>query len=235
MFRSLLATSATVALMAGAAHAQTTNNEQTDQGQNDGLQIETIQTQPAQPGQPGMAAGGAGMAGQEIVVNSGDTIVVQPGAGGTFTLNFRLGDAAGGQAGAGAGAGGAAVAPGTVDPQGQPVQRDQLQQTDPQQLSVDRLTGSDVYGVNDDNIGNVSDVLLSEDGAVDAIVVDVGGFLGIGTHPVALGVDDLQFMVDENENWYVFTPFTQEQLEAQPAYDADTYGQNRDQQRLTAN
>src|SRR5690606_1263016 len=90
------------------------------------------------------------------------------------------------------------------------------------------------YGANDDNIGNVGDVLLSEEGEVDAMIVDVGGFLGIGTRQVAIGVDNLRFMVDNGGNWYVFTPFTQEQLEAQPEYDEQSYVDRREEQRLSA-
>lgn len=223
MIRSLLITTATVALMAGGVQAQEagasqeSQQTQESQGQDTELKLEAVDT-PAQPGVAGQ--GGAG--GQEVVVNSGDTIVIQPTGEGIFTLNFRVGA-------------GAATQVGTPTPAAQSavVQRDQMQPADPEQLSVDNLLGSEVYGVNDENIGEVGDVLLTEQGEVDALVVDVGGFLGIGTHTVAIGVDNLQFMVDAGENWYVFTPFTQEQLEAQPAYDPDTYGQQRDQQRMT--
>ena len=40
---------------------------------------------------------------------------------------------------------------------------------------------------------------LSEEGSFDAIIVDVGGFLGLGAHEVALGLDNVEFMRDQNE------------------------------------
>jgi sporulation protein YlmC with PRC-barrel domain len=103
-----------------------------------------------------------------------------------------------------------------------------------EQIRVENLTGSDVYGANDENIGSVSDVLLTRDGGIDALVVDVGGFLGIGTHTVAIGMDNLEIMSDGDESWRVYTPFTQEQLESQPEYDEERYAQERDQQRMIA-
>ena len=101
-----------------------------------------------------------------------------------------------------------------------------------QQLRADDLIGSDVYGANEDNIGNVGDILLTEDGSFDAIIVDVGGFLGIGAREVALGLDEVQFMRDGQDSWHVYTSYTQEQLEAAPEYDEATYAEQRDQQRI---
>lgn len=100
------------------------------------------------------------------------------------------------------------------------------------QVSADNMIGTNVYGANDENIGEISDIVLNADGKVDAVVIDVGGFLGIGAKPVAVGFDNLRFMADGNGNRYLYTQFTKEQLEAQTAYDKGTYAQQRDQQRL---
>lgn len=244
MIRSLLATTATLAVLAAGAHAQEAGTQQEQQGQqqqgqqqqqqqgqgNGELQLEAVQQDTMQPGATGGAAGTG--TGQEVIVNSGDTIVIQPSGDGTFTLNFRFDQAGGTAAGPAGGAQtGQAGMPAPAD-QTATAQGDQMQPADPEQMSTESLMGSEVYGVNDENIGNVSDVLLNEDGQVEAIVVDVGGFLGIGAHPVSIGTDGLRFMVDQGQNWFVFTPFTQEQLEAQPAYDPNTYAQERDQQRM---
>jgi sporulation protein YlmC with PRC-barrel domain len=107
-----------------------------------------------------------------------------------------------------------------------------MEAVDMQQVRADDLIGSDVYGANDDNIGNVGDILLTEEGSFDAIIVDVGGFLGIGAREVALSLDEVEFMRDQNENWYVYTGYTQEQLEAAPEYDEATYAEQRDNQRV---
>lgn len=100
-------------------------------------------------------------------------------------------------------------------------------------FTADDLIGSEVRGANDENIGNVGDVALTADGEIDALIVDVGGFLGIGTHTVAIGLDNLE-VVGDGDNWVVHTPFSEEELKNQPEYNPDTYAGERDQQRLMA-
>jgi sporulation protein YlmC with PRC-barrel domain len=99
-------------------------------------------------------------------------------------------------------------------------------------LRSEDLVGTTVYGANDQNIGEIGDVVMSQDGKVDAIIIDVGGFLGVGEKEVAVGMDKLSFMTDKDGNKYLYTNFTKEQLDAQAAYDASSYAENRDEQRL---
>jgi sporulation protein YlmC with PRC-barrel domain len=94
------------------------------------------------------------------------------------------------------------------------------------------LIGTTVYGVNDEQIGEISDVVLTQDGKVDAVIVDVGGFLGMGEKKVAMGFDKLKFMADKDGDKYLYTPFTKDQLNAQTAYDESSYAENRDKQLL---
>jgi len=94
------------------------------------------------------------------------------------------------------------------------------------------LKGATVYGANDAKVGEIGDVVLTPDKKTDAVIVNVGGFLGIGEKEVAVGLDNLKFMTDKNGKKYLYTTFTKEQLEAQPAYDKGSYAEKRDQQRL---
>ncbi|MDX8533659.1 PRC-barrel domain-containing protein [Mesorhizobium sp. VK25A] len=96
----------------------------------------------------------------------------------------------------------------------------------------DDLKGTTVYGANDIEIGSIGDVVLTPDNKPDAVIVDVGGFLGIGAKQVAVGMDKLKFMTDKNGKKYLYTNFTKEQLQAQTAYDKSSYAANRDQQRM---
>jgi putative membrane protein len=48
------------------------------------------------------------------------------------------------------------------------------------------LRGTAVYGSNNEKVGNVSEIVLSRDGQLVALVVGVGGFLGIGEKDVAI-------------------------------------------------
>ncbi|WP_434724263.1 PRC-barrel domain-containing protein [Mesorhizobium sp. RIZ17] len=95
----------------------------------------------------------------------------------------------------------------------------------------DDLKGATVYGANDAKIGEIGDVVL-KDNKPDAVIIDVGGFLGIGAKEVALGMDKLKFMTDKNGKKYLYTNFTKEQLQAQTAYDKGSYAEKRDQQRM---
>jgi sporulation protein YlmC with PRC-barrel domain len=112
------------------------------------------------------------------------------------------------------------------------IDRNAMQEVTQDQMRAEDLTGTTVYGANEENIGQIGDVILTPDGQVDAIIVDVGGFLGIGAKEVAIGMDNLVFMRDENGDLYLFTEFTQEQLEAQPEYDEATYAEQRDEMRM---
>jgi len=112
------------------------------------------------------------------------------------------------------------------------IDRSTLSDVDAGSLSADNIIGTTVYGQNDENVGEISDVVLSQDGKVEAVIVDVGGFLGVGEKSVAVSMDNLAFMADGDGNHYLYTSMTQEQLEAQPAYDEGTFAENRDDQLL---
>jgi sporulation protein YlmC with PRC-barrel domain len=99
-------------------------------------------------------------------------------------------------------------------------------------IRAEDLVGTTVYGANDANVGEIGDVVLTQDGKVDAVIIDVGGFLGIGEKEVAVGMDKLAFMTDADGNKYLYTNFTKEQLEAQTAYDKSSWADNRDKQRM---
>jgi len=112
------------------------------------------------------------------------------------------------------------------------VDRNTLTEVPAGQISADNLVGTTVYGANDETVGEINDVVLSDDGKVDAIIIDVGGFLGVGEKPVAVAMENLTFMADNDGDQYLYTQFTKEQLEAQPEYDEATYAQQRDQMLL---
>ncbi|TPM90695.1 PRC-barrel domain containing protein [Mesorhizobium sp. B2-1-3A] len=102
-------------------------------------------------------------------------------------------------------------------------------------VRVEDLVGTTVYGANDAKVGKIGDVVLTGDKKVDAVLIDVGGFLGMGTKEVAVGMDNLKFMTDKSGNRYLYTNFTKEQFNAQPAYDKGSYANARDKQRMVVN
>ena len=56
-----------------------------------------------------------------------------------------------------------------------------------------KLDGVNIYNNNNEKIGEIGDVLIDHNGKAMAVVVDVGGFLGMGEHRVALKFEDVKF------------------------------------------
>lgn len=112
------------------------------------------------------------------------------------------------------------------------IDRSTLTEMPATEIRAEEMIGTTVYGADDANVGEIGDVVLTADGKVDAYIIDVGGFLGMGEKEVAVGSDNLAFMTDSNGNKYLYTNFTKEQLDAAAAYDESTYTEKRDDQRL---
>lgn len=94
----------------------------------------------------------------------------------------------------------------------------EVSMADAQQISAEELQGARVYGVNDEDLGEISNLLIDE-GKLMHAVVDVGGFLGMGEKPVAVDFDKLQILKDaDGDDLRVYMDATQESLEAQPEY-----------------
>ena len=88
-------------------------------------------------------------------------------------------------------------------------------------ITADRLQGAAVYDQNDQRVGEVGEILLSEDGQVSDLVIDVGGFLGIGEKPVAMPMDSVDILrQDGGEEIRVYVSQAEDALEAMPRYEA---------------
>lgn len=61
------------------------------------------------------------------------------------------------------------------------------------QVRASKLVGVDIYGPDNVKIGDISEVLLNRDGTAQAVVIGVGGFLGIGQKNVAVAYKDLEW------------------------------------------
>jgi len=69
------------------------------------------------------------------------------------------------------------------------------------QYLASKFKGTDVIGSDDKKIGDVSDMLFDKDGKIEAYVVGVGGFLGIGSKDVALAPNAFQVVAgDKSKN-----------------------------------
>jgi sporulation protein YlmC with PRC-barrel domain len=69
------------------------------------------------------------------------------------------------------------------------------------QFLASKFKGTDVIGADDQKIGDVSDILFDKDGKIEAYVVSVGGFLGIGAKDVAMAPSAFQLVAgDKSKN-----------------------------------
>ena len=84
------------------------------------------------------------------------------------------------------------------------------------ELTQANLEGKSIYGADDHKVGTVDHVHGA--GSSSSVVIDVGGFLGIGAKPVSVRVTDLDFMRDESGEIHGVTSWTKDQLKAMPEH-----------------
>ncbi|WP_316356128.1 PRC-barrel domain-containing protein [Devosia sp.] len=104
-----------------------------------------------------------------------------------------------------------------------PMAREGYEPLEAEALTAENLTDATVVGPDGEDIAEVEDLLLTQDGKIDAMLVDFGGFLGIGQKRVAVGMENLEFAANADGNLLVYSDFTREQLEAAPEYDEAAY------------
>lgn len=90
----------------------------------------------------------------------------------------------------------------------------------PEQPTVEDLTGASVQDPSGSNIGKVDDLVMEGD-QITAAIVDVGGFLGIGAHRVALPIDELHVVRKDDGITvdHVEVSMTKDQLKALPEHE----------------
>ncbi|MEZ5647981.1 MAG: PRC-barrel domain-containing protein [Alphaproteobacteria bacterium] len=86
-------------------------------------------------------------------------------------------------------------------------------------LNTSQLIGLDIQGTQNEKIGDVSEIIMTKDGQVDGVVVDVGGFLGVGARPVRIGWQDLT-LSGQGDNVTAKVNYTKDRLEQMPEYKA---------------
>jgi len=95
----------------------------------------------------------------------------------------------------------------------------EVSMVDARSMTTEDLEGARVYGVNEEDLGEISKLLL-EDGKLIRAVIDIGGFLGIGEKPVAIGFDQLQILKNAASGEIrVYMDSTKEALDNQPKYE----------------
>jgi sporulation protein YlmC with PRC-barrel domain len=57
-----------------------------------------------------------------------------------------------------------------------------------------KMVGLSVYNDNNQSIGSINDLLTDKNGNIKAVVIGVGGFLGVGEHLVAIPFEKVKFV-----------------------------------------
>jgi hypothetical protein len=84
-----------------------------------------------------------------------------------------------------------------------------------------RLIGADLVNTVNDKLGDVDEVLVTTDGRVNAVVVAMGGVLGLGERKVVVPWERLRFSSQGND-LVVKTDLSRETLNAMPEYSDPT-------------
>ena len=89
--------------------------------------------------------------------------------------------------------------------------------TTTQTWSAKRLIDTDVFNAQGQEVGEIEDVLVDNDGKVAGVVMSVGGgFLGLGDREVAISFQDLTIKRDSDGRPAVTTSLSQQALETAP-------------------
>ncbi|ADO44358.1 PRC-barrel protein (plasmid) [Ketogulonicigenium vulgare Y25] len=84
--------------------------------------------------------------------------------------------------------------------------------------TAEELTGANVQDLEGTSIGSISDLQLNGD-AVTGVIINVGGFLGLGAKPVLIPVEQIDVIRDADGTvLHVEVGMSREQLEAMPEH-----------------
>ncbi len=86
------------------------------------------------------------------------------------------------------------------------------------EVSMDRLEGADVFGDDGEEIGEM--VGFDRVGDASAAIIEIGGWLGLGQHRVAVPMHAVSFRAnDGDDDFSVYVHATEEELESMPEYE----------------
>jgi sporulation protein YlmC with PRC-barrel domain len=86
------------------------------------------------------------------------------------------------------------------------------------EVRASKLIGSRVLNTANETVGDINEIILDKDGKVAAVVVGVGGFLGLGEREVAVNFNSIRMSRDNNNNLTLTMNATKDSLKAAPAW-----------------
>lgn len=87
------------------------------------------------------------------------------------------------------------------------------------EVLANEYIGRAVYNADAERVGDVNDLVFTKDGGISAVVIGVGGFLGLGEKAVAIRFDAIEIREDTDAGTMVLMiDSSQDELEAAPAF-----------------
>lgn len=85
---------------------------------------------------------------------------------------------------------------------------------------VNNYYRQDVYDSSDNKIGQVADLLVEKEGRIAAVIVSVGGFLGVGEKDVAVPFNAVR-LIQKDQKWYLVMNTNKDALKTAPGFKHD--------------
>lgn len=99
------------------------------------------------------------------------------------------------------------------------MEREGYKRVEARDVSTEMLMDRTVYDVNDNDVGDVQDMIINDTGEITNVIIDFGGFLGIGSSQASLSFDELTVMSDEGyADVRLYVDATKEQIQDLPRY-----------------
>lgn len=108
--------------------------------------------------------------------------------------------------------------PAATTPSGEPVWYSH--QAD--EMRASKLIGTKVVNTANETIGDINEIVLGKDGKVAAVIIGVGGLLGMGEREVALDFKSIRMSRDQNNNLVLTVNATKDALKNAPEWRWDT-------------
>ena len=86
------------------------------------------------------------------------------------------------------------------------------------EIRTSKLIGTAVRNPAGETIGDINEILLDKNGTVAAVVLGVGGFLGLGERDVAISFSSIQMMRDKDGKDVLTVNATKDTLKTAPAF-----------------
>jgi len=91
-----------------------------------------------------------------------------------------------------------------------------------EEMRASKLIGTKVVNTANETIGDINEIVLGKDGKVAAVIIGVGGFLGMGEREVAMNFESLRMSRDSSNNLVLTANTTKDALKAAPEWRWDT-------------